>query len=85
MSTEVRLNRLRTVIDALDYPIDRTDAREELSDVTLLYADGRESLAAVVSRSNDDVFRSMEDLEAAVFGNVPVEAVGEPGQSDGDA
>nr|WP_245710107.1 hypothetical protein [Halopenitus malekzadehii] len=53
--------------------------------MTLLYADGRESLAAVVARSNDDVFRSMEDLEAAVFGNVPVEAVGEPGQSDGDA
>ncbi|MFC6615651.1 hypothetical protein ACFQAS_11960 [Halopenitus salinus] len=85
MSTEVRLNRLHTVIDALEYPIERETAREELSDVTLVYADGREPLAAVVARSNDDVFGSAEDLEAEVYGNAPVEAVGEPGQSEGDA
>jgi len=34
------LNRRREEIDSLSYPISRDAAGEELSDVTLLYADG---------------------------------------------
>jgi hypothetical protein len=73
------------VIDALDYPIRNDVAREELDDVTLLYADGEERLAAVVSRSDRDSFEDVEDLELEIQNNLPIEAVGEPGQSDGDA
>ena len=81
---EVHLNELRTVIDPLDYPISREDAREELSGVTLLYADGEESLETVVARSNADTFEGPEDLESEIYNNLPVEAVGEPGQSEGE-
>jgi len=84
MGTEVMLNELRSVIEPLEYPISKADAREEVSDVTLLYADGEEALAAVVARSNADTFEDVEDLEVEVFSNLPVEAVGEPGQSEGE-
>ena len=85
MTEEVKLSRLRTVIDSLPYPVSREEAREEVDGVTVLYADGEEALAAVVSRSNADTFGSAEDLESEILANVPVEAVGEPGQSEGDA
>lgn len=78
------LNRLRTVIDPLSYPISRDAAREGLSDVMLLYADGDEPLADVVGRSNVDTFEDVADLETEIYNNLPVEAVGEPGQSEGD-
>lgn len=84
MPTEVKLNRLRSVLDSLEYPLSKDDAREEVADVTLLYADGDEPLAAVISRSNDDIFESVEDLEAEIYSNLPVDAVGEPGQSEGE-
>jgi hypothetical protein len=82
---QIRLNGLRPVIERLDYPIVKDTASEELDDVTLLYADGEEPLAAVVSRSNLDSFEDVEALELEIQNNLPIEAVGEPGQSDGDA
>lgn len=84
MTDEVMLNRLRSVIEPLSYPISRDAARGELSDVTLLYADGEEPLADVVARSNVDAFEDVSDLETEIYNNLPVEAVGEPGQSEGE-
>jgi len=84
MTREVTLNQLRTVIDSLQYPISRAEARETVSDVTLVYADGEEPLAAVIARSNADAFGDVDDLEAEIYSNLPVEAVGEPGQSEGE-
>lgn len=52
--------------------------------IDVLYADGEEPLAAVVSRSNDDIFETLEDLEAESYNNLPVDAGGEPGQSEGE-
>ncbi len=85
MANQIRLNELRPVIEELDYPIVKDAASEELDDVTLLYADGEEPLAAVVSRSDVDSFEDVEALELEIQNNLPIEAVGEPGQSDGDA
>jgi hypothetical protein len=84
MSREVMLNRLRTVIGPLEYPLSKADVHEQLSDVTLLFADGEESLVAVVDRSHAESFEDVEDLEVEIFNNLPVEAVGEPGQSEGE-
>ena len=84
MTREVTLNQLRSVLEALDYPVSRGDAREDVSDVTLSYADGRESLAAVVERTNQETFEGVDDLETEIYNNLPVEAVGEPGQSEGE-
>lgn len=85
MANEVHLNRIRTVIEALEYPIGKEDAREELADVRLLYADGEEPLSDVISRTHAESFEGADDLEAEIYNNLPIEAVGEPGQSEGDA
>mgnify|MGYP006293389109 CR=1 FL=1 len=85
MVNEVRLNKLRPVIEALEYPIGKEAAREKLADVRLLYADGEEPLKDVLARANTDTFDDPDDIEAEIYNNLPIEAVGEPGQSEGDA
>lgn len=84
MDDAVRLNRLRSVIGPIQYPLSKEEARAQVGDVTLQYADGQEPLGAVLRRSNDDTFERVSDLEAEIYTNVPVEAVGEPGQSEGE-
>lgn len=85
MKQEVKLNHLHDELASLQYPVSQAEASEVLAGVTLLYADGEESLAAVVARSTVDEFADAADLESEIYGNLPVEAVGEPGQSEGDA
>lgn len=85
MEQEVKLSNLHDELASLQYPISQAEIREELTGVTLLYADGEESLATVVARSTADEFEDAADLESEIYGNLPVEAVGEPGQSEGDA
>lgn len=84
MDDAVKLNRLRSVIGSIQYPLTNEEVRALVGDVTLLYADGQEPLGAVLRRSNDDDFDRVADLEAEIYTNVPVEAVGEPGQSEGE-
>jgi len=84
MPREVRLNELDAVLAELDYPAAHDTAAAELSDVTLVYADGSESLSAVFERIEDDEFADADDLRGSVFAALPTEAVGEPGQSEGE-
>lgn len=85
MEGEIRLNRIRSVLETFEYPVQKDEAVTAAADVTVEYADGTEELDAIIERTNEDEFESVEDLEAAVFGNVSIGAVGEPGQSEGDA
>jgi hypothetical protein len=85
MTNELRLNQLRSTIDTLEYPVESEAARDQLAGITLLYADGQEPLVDVISRTNVDVFQDVDDLESEIYTYLPIEAVGEPGQSDGDA
>ncbi|MFB6170469.1 MAG: hypothetical protein ABEJ06_04905, partial [Haloarculaceae archaeon] len=80
----VKLSRLRGLLDSLDYPLTNARAREAVEGVTLVYADGEEPLDDVVGRSNAESFADAADLEAEIYTNLPVEAVGEPGQSEGE-
>lgn len=82
--SEVRLTELDAVVTELAYPIDRAEAVESLAGTTLQYADGSEPLADVVTRSGEETFLTPEDLEAEIFANAATEAVGEPGQSEGE-
>jgi hypothetical protein len=84
MTRTVKLNRLAGVIESFDYPISRDAVREQTEDVTLEYADGEEPMASVVARSNQDTFETAADLEAEIYNQLPTEAVGEPGQSEGE-
>lgn len=82
---DVKLNQLHEVIETLEYPIEKAEAREELSDVRLVFADGEEALSDVLARSNVDRYGTSDDLESEVYSHLPVNAVGEPGQSEGDS
>jgi hypothetical protein len=81
----VKLYRVESVLSELSYPVDRETAVEALDDVTLLLADGEVNLGATIDAASEAEFEVAEDLLVAVHNGLPVEAVGEPGQSEGDA
>ncbi|MFB6154284.1 MAG: hypothetical protein ABEJ22_00195 [Haloferacaceae archaeon] len=85
MPETVKLSRLPSTLEELDYPVTREDAAVAYADVTLTYADGEGNLGEYVSEVGSDNFDSAEDLYDELQNVLPVEAVGEPGQSEGDA
>ncbi|MFB6136313.1 MAG: hypothetical protein ABEJ04_06100 [Halobacteriaceae archaeon] len=84
MTREVKLSRLDDLLSELDYPVTKGGAAEAFSDVTLLFADGEERFADVVERSSVGTFESASELHGEIYNNLPTEAVGEPGQSEGE-
>ncbi|WP_255150733.1 hypothetical protein [Halorarius halobius] len=85
MARTVKLSRLEATLGELSYPVDRATAAANLDDVTLLLADGEVNLGETVADLPSERFDSPDDLSADLYGALPVEAVGEPGQSEGDA
>jgi hypothetical protein len=84
-SERVKLSRVESAFERLDYPVTRDDAAAEFADVTLTYADGESNLGALVSELGSDAFHGPDELFAELQNALPIEAVGEPGQSEGDA
>lgn len=80
----VKLSRLESALDDLDYPVSREAAAAELDDVTLLLADGEANLGDVVADTGSDTYEDVESLAGEVRAFLPREAVGEPGQSEGE-
>lgn len=85
MAREVMLNDCLSVLREVEYPVDRTAAAKELSEITLLLADGETNLGELISHSTSETFHSAADLEAELHNVLPREAVGEPYQSEGDS
>lgn len=84
MVREVPLNELDALLEELSYPVDRATVRERFDDVVLLYADGEEAMSSVLDRTASERFTSPDDLVMELYSELPVEAVGEPGQSEGE-
>ncbi len=84
MTRRVKLSNVYALLEDLEYPITREEAVEELDDVTLTYADGESNLGGIVSGTGSDRFDSADELESELYNVLPVEAVGEPGQSEGE-
>jgi len=84
MVREVPLNELSALLSELSYPTDRAAAVERLDDVVIEYADGEEPLPDVLGRISTDRFDSADELQNELYNELPVEAVGEPGQSEGE-
>ncbi|MBX0295681.1 DUF5789 family protein [Haloarcula nitratireducens] len=84
MTREVKLNELTELLTDAEYPLEVETARSQFDDVELLYADGSEPLVDVLSRTESSTFESAEDAQTSIFNVVPVEGVGEPGQSEGE-
>jgi hypothetical protein len=59
--------------------------RQRSTTSTLLRADGETNLGDAVRGCESERFADAEELESELYAFRPVEAVGEPGQSEGDA
>ena len=81
----VRLSRVESRLEDLDYPVSREVAADRFADTTLTYADGEENLGELLRECPSESFDSMDELATELYKGLPVEAVGEPGQSEGDA
>lgn len=84
MARRVKLSHVESVLAELSYPVSREEAVGELSGITLLYADGEGDLGDIVADTNSASFDSVDDLEMELYEFLPVDAVGEPGQSEGE-
>jgi len=84
MTLEVKLNELTELLETATYPLSVETARAEFDDVQLVYADGSESLAALLARVNDEQFDSPDEAQSSIYNTIPVEGIGEPGQSEGE-
>ena len=82
MNEEIRLNRIATAFEDLEYPVRPQAACEG---VVVRLAEGTVEIDEVIAESNADQFTSSEDLELEFLNLLPRDAVGEPFQSDGDA
>jgi hypothetical protein len=85
MTRTVKLSRLSELLADLAYPATAEEVATAVDDVTLLLADGEASLGDAVRGCESERFGDAADLEAELYAFLPVEAVGEPGQSEGDA
>lgn len=85
MTERVKLSRVESLFERLDYPVTRDDAAAEFVDVTVTFADGEANLGELVSEVGSDAFHGPDELFAELQNVLPIEAVGEPGQSEGDA
>ncbi|WP_136589065.1 DUF5789 family protein [Salinigranum halophilum] len=85
VEAELKLNTLLEQFESLDYPLDRDTAAESFERSTLLMADGETNLGTLIEQTVTPTFASAEDLFVELQTVLPIEAVGEPGQSDGDA
>lgn len=80
----VRLNKLATVLTDLDFPVARADLIDARGDVTVVLAEGEESLGDVLAMSSEDEFASVDEVTNEVMSLLPRHAVGEPYQSEGE-
>jgi hypothetical protein len=75
---------VESLFETLNYPVSRRDAAAAFDDVELQLADGRANLGALVGDLSSDSFSAPEELAEELNNALPREAVGEPGQSEGE-
>jgi hypothetical protein len=81
----VKLSRVESLFETLEYPVSRDEAAEEFADTQVQLADGEANLGELVSDARAESFHNPDELYAELNNTLPIEAVGEPGQSEGDA
>ena len=84
MARTVKFSHVNEPLESLEYPVERSTAADELSDVTVELADGKENLGELVSETDSDTFETSNDLQSELHNTLPREAVGEPYQSEGE-
>jgi hypothetical protein len=85
MEEQIRLNRIGTAFEELDYPVTPPTVADACDGVVVRLAEGTVGVGEVITESSAEQFTSSEDLELEFMSLLPRNAVGEPYQSDGDA
>lgn len=85
MTDEVHLSRVESSFEDHSYPVARDDLASSCAGTTVLFADGEADLGELIADIEQARFQSAEDVFVALQNVLPIEALGEPGQSDGDA
>lgn len=85
MKDVIQFRNIASVLEEVDYPIERIAAAEEFSDVKVVFADGEAYLGELLAKTDTSTFGSAADIETALHNVLPRGAVGEPYQSEGDS
>ena len=85
MTDEILLSRVESAFTDHAFPTGRSDLAASYAGTTVLFADGEADLGGLLGDIEQDRFESAEDAYVELQNVLPIEAVGEPGQSDGDA
>ncbi|WP_435075706.1 DUF5789 family protein [Halorubrum sp. HHNYT27] len=85
MTNEIALSRVEGEFEEYSFPASRSDLAASCAGTTVLFADGDADLGELLSEIDQERFESPEDAYTALQNVLPIEAVGEPNQSDGDA
>ena len=85
MISEVHLSHVQDELRGRPYPAAREELVESCAGTTVLFADGDADFGALLEEIDQERFESPDDAFAALQNVLPIEALGEPGQSDGDA
>ncbi|MUW14030.1 hypothetical protein GJ633_04665 [Halorubrum sp. CBA1125] len=85
MTKEVHLSRVEGELGEQSYPMTCEGLVEAYAGTTVLFADGEADLGELLAAVEQERFESAEDAFVALQNVLPIEAVGEPGQSEGDA
>ncbi|MFB6255967.1 MAG: hypothetical protein ABEH58_04440 [Haloplanus sp.] len=73
MSERVKLGRVESLFEQLDYPVTRDDAAAEFADTTVTFADGEANLGELVSEVGSDAFHGSDELFAELQNVLPTE------------
>lgn len=84
MGRTIKLSHVDEVLEGLSYPISHDEAAAELDEVTVQFANGEANLGGIVADTASDRFDSSAELRDELYAYLPTDAVGEPGQSEGD-
>ena len=80
----VKLSHVESALEELEYPISGAEAADRFDDTTLTYADGEENLGHLIRDLPSSQFADADELVNELYNLLPTEAVGEPGQSEGE-
>lgn len=67
MTDRIELND----VGAVSYPVSREAVAEQLSGITLVYADGESDFGELVAGAGSDSFDSPDDLSTELYGSLP--------------
>ncbi len=80
----IKLNQIPEIFTDFEYPVEK-ETLEEISKIRLVLADGEIEIGDILEDMPSRIYGSPRELEEEIYTYLPIQALGEPGQSEGDA